>query len=102
MEKYKVDASKKLAEADLTRMEKYKSIITKVGKAKKMDPAVIAGIISRETRAGAALKNGQGHGSGFGLMQVGWNRSGLFQSDKITFNIAYCTLTKADIPCKIF
>ncbi|KAG1926416.1 lysozyme g-like protein [Pimephales promelas] len=66
-----VDASKKLAEADLTRMEKYKSIITKVGKAKKMDPAVIAGIISRESRAGAALKNGWGdHGRGFGLMQV--------------------------------
>jgi len=53
-------------------MEKYKSIITKVGKAKKMDPAVIAGIISRESRAGAALKDGWGdRGNGFGLMQVG-------------------------------
>jgi len=67
-----VEASKKLAEADLTRMDKYKSIITKVGRAKQMDPAVIAGIISRESRAGAALKDGWGdRGNGFGLMQVG-------------------------------
>ncbi|XP_077091875.1 lysozyme g-like [Siphateles boraxobius] len=66
-----VEASKKLAEVDLTRMEKYKSIITKVGKAKQMEPAVIAGIISRESRAGAVLKDGWGdHGNGFGLMQV--------------------------------
>ncbi|XP_039531247.1 lysozyme g-like isoform X2 [Pimephales promelas] len=66
-----VEASKKLAEADLTRMDKYKSIITKVGRAKQMDPAVIAGIISRESRAGAALKDGWGdRGNGFGLMQV--------------------------------
>ncbi|KAK7138343.1 hypothetical protein R3I94_013835 [Phoxinus phoxinus] len=66
-----VEASKKLAEHDLARMENYKSIITKVGRAKKMDPAVIAAIISRESRAGAALKDGWGdHGNGFGLMQV--------------------------------
>ncbi|XP_051513564.1 lysozyme g-like [Myxocyprinus asiaticus] len=65
------EASKKLAEHDLARMEKYKGIITKVGKAKKMDPAVIAAIISRESRAGAVLKDGWGdHGNGFGLMQV--------------------------------
>ncbi|CAM4611845.1 unnamed protein product [Leuciscus chuanchicus] len=52
-------------------MEKYKSIITNVGRAKKMDPAVIAGIISRETRAGNLLKNGRDStGNGFGLMQV--------------------------------
>ncbi|XP_026135696.1 lysozyme g isoform X2 [Carassius auratus] len=66
-----VEASKKLAEHDLARMEKYKSMITKVGKAKKIDPAVIAAIISRETRAGALLKNGwEPKGYGFGLMQV--------------------------------
>ncbi|KTG41379.1 hypothetical protein cypCar_00015695, partial [Cyprinus carpio] len=62
---------KKLAENDLARMEKYKSMITKVGRAKQMDPAVIAAIISRESRAGAALKNGRDpSGNGFGLMQV--------------------------------
>ncbi|XP_052005894.1 lysozyme g-like isoform X2 [Xyrauchen texanus] len=66
-----VEASKKLAEHDLARMDKYKSIITKVGRAKKMNPAVIAAIISRESRAGSILKNGWGdHGNGFGLMQV--------------------------------
>ncbi|KAK7138346.1 hypothetical protein R3I94_013836 [Phoxinus phoxinus] len=66
-----VEASKKLAEIDLARMEKYKSIITKVGRARKMDTAVIAAIISRETRAGNLLKNGwDTTGNGFGLMQV--------------------------------
>ncbi|XP_057205274.1 lysozyme g-like [Triplophysa rosa] len=66
-----VEASQKLAENDLARMEKYKSKIIKVGKAKQMEPAVIAAIISRESRAGAVLKDGWGdHGNGFGLMQV--------------------------------
>ncbi|XP_058252305.1 lysozyme g-like [Hemibagrus wyckioides] len=66
-----VQASYKLAEHDLKRMQMYKTIIMKVGKAMLMDPAVIAAIISRESRAGAALVNGWGdHGNGFGLMQV--------------------------------
>ncbi|XP_055034020.2 lysozyme g [Misgurnus anguillicaudatus] len=66
-----VEASKKLAENDLNQMEKYKSKIIKVGKAKQMDPAVIAAIISRESRAGAVLKDGWGdNGNGFGLMQI--------------------------------
>lgn len=66
-----VQASYKLAEHDLKRMQTYKTIIMKVGKAMSMDPAVIAAIISRESRAGAALVNGWGdHGNGFGLMQV--------------------------------
>ncbi|KAL7886148.1 hypothetical protein AOLI_G00064430 [Acnodon oligacanthus] len=66
-----VQASYKLAENDLKRMDQYKNIIIKVGNAKQMDPAVIAAIISRESRAGAALVDGWGdHGNGFGLMQV--------------------------------
>ncbi|KAM9469837.1 lysozyme g-like [Clarias gariepinus] len=66
-----VEASYKLAEHDLNKMDQYKSIIIKVARAKQMDPAVIAGIISRESRAGAVLVNGWGdHGNGFGLMQV--------------------------------
>ncbi|XP_066571064.1 lysozyme g-like 1 isoform X2 [Amia ocellicauda] len=66
-----LDASYKLAENDLARMNKYKQIIINVGKSKQMDPAVISAIISRESRAGAALKDGLGdHGNGFGLMQV--------------------------------
>ncbi len=48
-----VEASKKMAETDLVRIEKYKSVIIKVGTAKQMDPAVIAAIISRESRAGS-------------------------------------------------
>uniref|UniRef100_A0A3B3XUJ2 Lysozyme g n=1 Tax=Poecilia mexicana TaxID=48701 RepID=A0A3B3XUJ2_9TELE len=36
-----------------------------------IDPALIAAIISRESRAGNALRNGWGdHGNGWGLMQV--------------------------------
>nr|WIM51798.1 G-type lysozyme [Glyptothorax zanaensis] len=66
-----VEASHKLAENDLKKMEEYKATIVKVGKAKKMDPAVIAAIISRESRVGTVLKNGWGdEGNGFGLMQV--------------------------------
>ncbi|XP_062856264.1 lysozyme g-like [Trichomycterus rosablanca] len=66
-----VAASNKLCEHDLQRMEQYKDLIVKVARAKKMDPAVIAAIISRESRAGAALENGWGdNGNGFGLMQV--------------------------------
>lgn len=63
-----------MAEVDLKRMDQYKSIIMKVAKAKKMDPAVIAGIISRETRAGSCdsgLVDGWGdNNNAFGLMQV--------------------------------
>uniref|UniRef100_A0A8C2CVS8 Lysozyme g n=1 Tax=Cyprinus carpio TaxID=7962 RepID=A0A8C2CVS8_CYPCA len=71
-----VEASKKLAETDLARMEKYKSMITKVGREKQMDPAVIAAIISRQSRAGATLEDGWGdHGYAFGLMQVVANPS---------------------------
>ncbi|XP_007233085.3 lysozyme g isoform X1 [Astyanax mexicanus] len=66
-----VEASNKLAEHDLKRMQQYKSIITRVGAAKQMDPEVIAAIISRESRAGAALVDGWGdHGNAFGLMQI--------------------------------
>ncbi|NXL84785.1 LYG protein, partial [Alectura lathami] len=66
-----VSASEKIAERDLKNMEKYKEMIIKVGNSKHVDPALIAGIISRESHAGAVLKNGMGdHGNGFGLMQV--------------------------------
>ncbi|KAA0709143.1 Lysozyme g [Triplophysa tibetana] len=68
-----VEASRKMAENDLAHMEKYKSLIIKVGKAKKMEPSVIAAIISRETRANPAFLSKDGferEGNGFGLMQV--------------------------------
>ncbi|XP_061767455.1 lysozyme g-like isoform X2 [Nerophis ophidion] len=78
-----VAASHAMAQTDLSRMKQYKSIINQVGNAKGVDPAIIAGIISRESRAGNALNNGWGdHGNAWGLMQVdkryhtpqgGWN-----------------------------
>ncbi|XP_043927750.1 lysozyme g-like [Protopterus annectens] len=66
-----VKASHKLASNDLNRMAKYKTMIENVGSKLCMDGAVIAALISRESRAGAVLKNGWGDGgNGFGLMQV--------------------------------
>ncbi|KAJ8267266.1 hypothetical protein GJAV_G00140520 [Gymnothorax javanicus] len=65
------EASHKLAENDKDRIMKYKELIIKVGKAEQMDPAVIMGIISRESRGGSVLKDGWGdHGNAFGLMQI--------------------------------
>ncbi|XP_053563664.1 lysozyme g [Bombina bombina] len=64
-------ASQRMAETDLRNMEKYKTIIKSVASKLCVDAALITGIISRETRAGAVLKNGWGdRGNGFGLMQV--------------------------------
>ncbi|KAJ8393669.1 hypothetical protein AAFF_G00058880 [Aldrovandia affinis] len=71
-----VEASYQLAATDLDRMNGYKGLITRVGRAQEVDPAVIAGIVSRESRAGAPglLKDGWGdHGNAFGLMQVDKN-----------------------------
>ncbi|XP_069732450.1 lysozyme g-like [Phaenicophaeus curvirostris] len=66
-----VRASEKIAEKDLRNMEKYRSKITKAGNSKGIDPAVIAGIISRESHAGTVLDNGWGdYGNAYGLMQV--------------------------------
>ncbi|NXJ69391.1 LYG protein, partial [Rostratula benghalensis] len=64
-----VPASEKIAERDLKNMAKYKTKITKVGNIKCIDPAVIAGIISRESHAKTVLQYGWA-GNGFGLMQV--------------------------------
>ncbi|XP_057699539.1 lysozyme g-like [Corythoichthys intestinalis] len=66
-----VPASNKMAQTDLDSMNNYKSIIQKVGTQKQVDPAIIAAIISRESRAGKVLKNGWGdNGNAWGLMQV--------------------------------
>ncbi|XP_035666715.1 uncharacterized protein LOC118409652 [Branchiostoma floridae] len=66
-----VAASNALAQTDLNRLNKYKTQINAVSKATGMDAAIIAAIISRESRAGNALQNGYGdHGNGFGLMQI--------------------------------
>ncbi|XP_071183488.1 lysozyme g-like [Salvelinus alpinus] len=67
-----VPASHRMAEHDLAAMNKYKGLIMKVAKRNAVDPAVICGIISRESRAGTGLdKHGRGdNGKAFGLMQI--------------------------------
>lgn len=66
-----VKASEKIAERDLGAMNRYKTLIKRVGEKLCVEPALIAGIISRESHAGKVLKNGWGdNGNGFGLMQV--------------------------------
>ncbi|XP_077338852.1 uncharacterized protein LOC143983254 isoform X2 [Lithobates pipiens] len=66
-----VEASRRLAQNDLGRINKYKSNILSVAKQKNTDPSIIAAIMSRESRGGSVLKDGWGdHNNGFGLMQV--------------------------------
>lgn len=66
-----VAASHKMAQTDSSKMQKYKGLIDSVAREKNVQKGTIAGIISRESRAGAALKNGWGDkGNAFGLMQV--------------------------------
>lgn len=63
-----------MAQTDAGRMMRYKDKITAVGHRLGVDPALIAGIISRESRAGNVLQNGWGdHGNAWGLMQVHQN-----------------------------
>ncbi|KAM3933972.1 lysozyme g-like [Leptodactylus fuscus] len=64
--------SEKMAEVDLERMKKYRQKIHSVSSKTGIDSAIIAGIMSRESRAGNALdpsKNGD-CGNAFGLMQI--------------------------------
>ncbi|NXS62362.1 LYG protein, partial [Brachypteracias leptosomus] len=66
-----VAASEMIAGRDLKNMQKYQDMIIEVGHSKCVDPALIAGIISRESHAGTVLDHGWGdHGNAFGLMQV--------------------------------
>nr|XP_019939489.1 PREDICTED: lysozyme g [Paralichthys olivaceus] len=79
----RVKASHKMAEIDSGRMSKYKSKINKVGQSYGIEPALIAAIISRESRAGNQLKDGWGDWNpqrqaynAWGLMQVDVNPNG--------------------------
>ncbi|XP_019631534.1 PREDICTED: teneurin-3-like isoform X1 [Branchiostoma belcheri] len=66
-------ASQKMAKTDQKNVDKYKDIIMEVAKEKNIDPAIIAAIISRETRGGTQLKQdgfGRYDENGFGIMQV--------------------------------
>ncbi|MCY1035975.1 peptidoglycan-binding protein [Corallococcus sp. BB11-1] len=67
-----VDASKKMAQADLPRILPHKAAIEAAAQKHGVPPALLAAIASRESRGGAALdRTGHGDaGNGFGLMQV--------------------------------
>ncbi|XP_058497386.1 lysozyme g-like [Solea solea] len=76
-------ASQTMAETDRERMEKYRTMIYSVAEDKDIHPALIAGIISRESRAGKTLSKGwgdwdskRGAYNGWGLMQVDVNPKG--------------------------
>ncbi|XP_068448551.1 lysozyme g-like [Clinocottus analis] len=72
-----VSASHTMAQTDAGRMEKYRSKINTVGAKYGIAPALIAAIISRESRAGNCLQGGWGdHGNAWGLMQVDVNPNG--------------------------
>ncbi|XP_045921442.1 uncharacterized protein LOC123980898 [Micropterus dolomieu] len=68
-----IEASHQLAESDLNEMNNYKEDISSVGKMLSVHPALIAGLISRQSRAGTKLSaNGYGQfdQNCFGLMQI--------------------------------
>ncbi|XP_075056253.1 lysozyme g-like [Mixophyes fleayi] len=67
-----IKASEKLAGEDQHRMIEYKGKIQSVAEDTDMDPAIIAGIISRESRAGNVLGSDfwDAEHLAFGLMQV--------------------------------
>lgn len=86
-----VAASHEMARIDYERMTNYTGIIKRAGQHCDVDPALIAGIISRESRAGNQLENGWGdHGKAWGLMQVESNTA-----DAIVFSLSHVDLLSA-------
>ncbi|XP_026225029.1 uncharacterized protein LOC113168238 [Anabas testudineus] len=68
-----VQASHEVAKEDLEALKRHKEKLVTVGNNLGIHPAVIAGLISRQSRFGAELKlNGYGNGGDncFGLMQI--------------------------------
>jgi hypothetical protein len=68
-----VEASEKLAAADIASIRPYMDAIRKVAKEEGVPPALVAAIVSRETRGGKRLDSrgwGLDDTHGFGLMQV--------------------------------
>lgn len=79
-----------MAETDQGRMEKYRSKINSVARQTGIDPALIAGIISRESRAGNALSGGWGDGGrAWGLMQVQTLTVVILTSSQKTLTLQY-------------
>ncbi|XP_059210847.1 uncharacterized protein LOC131989594 isoform X2 [Centropristis striata] len=68
-----VSASRLLAESDLKLLLRYKDMINSVGQTLGVAPALLAAIMSRQSRAGAELREdgfGRVDGDCFGLMQI--------------------------------
>nr|BAL44625.2 lysozyme G [Platichthys stellatus] len=72
-----VNASHTMAQTDMGRMSQFKSKIMRVGQRHGVDPALIAAIISRESRAGNALQGDwRDFHNAWGLMQLDVNPNG--------------------------
>uniref|UniRef100_A0A8B9I620 Lysozyme g n=1 Tax=Anser brachyrhynchus TaxID=132585 RepID=A0A8B9I620_9AVES len=66
-----VAALRRTADADIIRLRKYEIPIKRVARNLCLDPALIAAIISQESRAGLLLDNGWDQAQQrFGLMQI--------------------------------
>ena len=66
-----VEASRQMAKTDGSRLLKHRDAFNQVGEKLGLPPALLAGIASRESRGGAALKDGWGDNhNAFGIMQV--------------------------------
>lgn len=64
-------ALRRTVEADVIRLRRYEVPIKRVARRLCLDPALIAAIISQESRAGLLLDNGWDQGrQRYGLMQV--------------------------------
>nr|XP_030134209.3 lysozyme g isoform X1 [Taeniopygia guttata] len=62
---------RRTAEADLTRLRRYEIPIKRVARNLCLDPALIGGIMSQESRVGLLLDNGWDQGrQKYGLMQI--------------------------------
>ena len=68
-----IAGSEAMAQRDGQFIQKYKPLIISVSRELGVEPAVIAAIISRESRGGTAIEQTGGwgdHGNAFGLMQI--------------------------------
>ncbi|NXP53995.1 LYG protein, partial [Heliornis fulica] len=77
---------RRTAEADVIRLRKYEIPIKRVARNLCLDPALIAGIMSQESRVGLLLDNGWDQGRHkYGLMQLGGQQHqpyGLWDSEE--------------------
>lgn len=65
-----VRASERLAEIDMPYLLRYQPVIRTAGQKYCVDPAVIAGVLSRESHGGNVMTNVGNMGDGIGAVQV--------------------------------